>query len=138
MRLVRIVAALVLSFAAAGAASAQDEVVRELQRKARATEKDAGFCARVAEGLPRLDQAHVRARINEMLSRADGEGATLLFATGDPAPTPQMCFYFVFQPAAMKGGKKCRESAIFGCVAGRECRLKADQPICEVRPGTWD
>lgn len=130
--------ALAAEFAAGSAALAQDEITRELQRKARANEQDGGFCARVAAGLPRLDQGQVRARLNEMLSRADAEGATLLFVTGDPAPTPPMCFYFAFQPAALKNGRKCRDSAIFGCVTGRDCRFKADQPICEVRPGVWD
>src|SRR5688572_20630174 len=38
---------------AAGPAAAQDEIAREIQRKARAKERDEGFCQRAAERLER-------------------------------------------------------------------------------------
>lgn len=130
--------ALAAGFAAAGAALAQDDVVRELQRKAKANEQDNGYCASVAASLQRLEREQVPARLNQLLSRADGEGAALLFASGGKGPEPIMCFYFVFQPASPRDGKKCRDSAIFGCVGGRDCRTRADNPICEKSPGVWD
>jgi len=121
----------------AGTAAAQDDIARELQRKAKAKERDEGFCQKAAERLERFGQAHVRARLNEMLSRADGDVVTMLFLSEEASPA-QTCFYFVFQPAAMKGGKKCRASVIFGCIIGRDCRVRDDQSICELRPGHWD
>jgi hypothetical protein len=138
MRHVRIVClALAAWFAAAATAAAQDDIVRELQRKARAKEMDDGFCERASERLERLGQAHVRARLNEMLSRDDGDSVMMLFVSEEALPAPT-CLHIVFQPAAMKNGKKCRASTIFGCVIGRDCRMSADQPICEKAPGVWD
>ena len=126
-----------LSAAPPAAAQAQDEIMRELQRKARAKELDEGFCEQASQRLERLGQPHVRARLNEMLSRDDGETFTMLFVSEEATPAPT-CIYLVFQPATMKGGKKCRASIIYGCVTGRGCRMEADQPICEKSPGVWD
>jgi len=128
--------ALIVGFA--GAAAAQDDIAREIQRKAKAKELDEGFCDRAAERLERLGQPHVRERLNEMLSRNDAEPFTMVFVSDEPPPVPRTCFYFIFSPAATKGGQKCRDSAIFGCLAGRDCRTRADQKICEKRPGIWD
>jgi len=121
----------------AASAAAQDEIIRELQRKARAKDMDEGFCERASERLERLGQPHVRARLNELLSRDDGETITMLFVSEEATPA-QTCVYLVFQPAARKGGKKCRASTVFGCKIGRGCRMSADQPICEKAPGVWD
>src|SRR6185369_8376636 len=121
----------------AASAAAQDDIAQELQRKARAKELDEGFCERASERLERFGQPHVRARLNELFARSDSEPVTLLFVSEEAAPAP-ICLYLVFEPAAMKGGKKCRASTIFGCVTGRGCRMSADQPICEKAPGVWD
>jgi hypothetical protein len=140
MRRVSLVLFASLAFVAAtaGAAAAQDAIAQELQRKAKAKDLDEGFCERAAERLERLGQQHVRARLNEMLSRNDAEPFTMLFVSDEPPTVPRTCFYFIFSPAKMKGGKKCRDSAIFGCLAGRDCRTRTDQQICEVKPGIWD
>ena len=124
--------------AAAGATAAQEDVIRELQRKAQANEKDDGYCAGIAGGLQRLEQAQVRARLNDMLSRSDTETVTIIFASGGKAGQPIMCFYLTFQHAFTREGKKCRDSAVYGCVGGRDCRTKHDDPICEKSPGVWD
>ena len=129
---------LAASLGAAAPAAAQDDVIRELQKKARAGEKDDGWCANVAASLPRLEQAEVRARLNELLSHEYAEGASILFVTGEPAPLPPMCYFLSFRPVAMKNGKRCRDSSMFRCVSGKDCAFKADQPICEVRTGVWD
>jgi hypothetical protein len=135
-RAVGLCLALIVCFAA-GAAFAQDEVAREIQRKARAKERDEGFCQRAAERLERFGQQHVRARLNEMLSRADGETVTMVFLSEEAVPA-QTCIYLVFGPAAMKGAQKCRPTQVFGCIIGRDCRMKTDDQICEKRPGIWD
>lgn len=131
-------AVLLICFAAAAPAAAQDQIASELQRKARAGEKDDGFCGRVAGNLGHLDDKQVRARINELLSRSGTEAATMLFVTGGRGGQPIMCFFFVFQPSVPRQGKRCRDSEVFGCVGGRDCYLKNDEPICEVKPGVWD
>ena len=122
---------------AAGPAAAQDEIVRELQRKARAKERDEGFCQRAAERLERFGQQHVRARLNELLSRAEGETVTMVFLSEEAVPA-QTCIYLVFKPVAMKGGQKCRATEVYGCIIGRDCRVKTDDSICEKKPGIWD
>jgi hypothetical protein len=122
---------------AAGSAAAQDDIARELQRKARAKERDEGFCQRAAERLERFGQQHVRARLNEWLSRADGEVVTMMFLSEEAVPA-QTCIYLVFKPAAMKGGQKCRATEVYGCIIGRDCRMKTDDAICEKKPGIWD
>jgi hypothetical protein len=73
-----------------------------------------------------------------LFGRVDAEPFTMLFVSDEPPTVPRTCFYFVFSPAKMKGGKKCRDSAIFGCLAGRDCRTRTDQQICEMKPGIWD
>jgi uncharacterized protein (DUF3084 family) len=128
---------LVLLAGLAAPAAAQDEMARELQRKAKAKERDEGFCQRAAERLERFGQQHVRARLNEMLGRADGETVTMMFLSEEAVPT-QTCIYLVFHPAAMKGGLKCRRTEVYGCPIGRDCRSKTDDVICEKKPGIWD
>lgn len=122
----------------ADTAAAQDEIARELMRKAKAKDLDEGYCDKAAERLERMGQQHVRARLNEMLSRDHSEPYAMLFVTDEPPTVPRTCFYFAFTPVKMKGGKKCRDSAIYGCLAGRDCRMRTNQQICEVRPGIWD
>jgi hypothetical protein len=129
--------ALVAWLGAAAGASAQDDIAQELRRKARAKELDEGFCEKASEKLERLGQPHVRARINEIFARSDSDVVTLLFVSDEAVPA-QTCIYIVFHPAAMKGGKKCRASEIYGCTKGRGCRMSTEQPICEKAPGVWD
>ena len=119
-------------------AAAQDEIARELVRKAKAKDLDEGFCDRAAERLERMGQQHVRERLNEMLSRNEAAPYAMLFVTDEPPTVPRTCFYFEFSPVKMKGGKKCRDSAIYGCLVKRDCRTRLDQQICEVKPGIWD
>ncbi|MFO0988415.1 MAG: hypothetical protein U1F37_13770 [Alphaproteobacteria bacterium] len=119
-------------------AAAQDEIARELVRKAKAKDLDEGFCDRAAERLERMGQQHVRERLNEMLSRNEAEPYTMMFVTDEPPTVPRTCFYFEFSPVKMKGGKKCRDSAVYGCLVKRDCRTRLDQQICEVKPGVWD
>jgi hypothetical protein len=136
-----VLACLVALIAAAGpapTAMAQDAIARELVRKAKAKDLDEGFCEKAAERLERMGQQHVRERLNEMLSRNDSEPYTMLFVTDEPPTVPKTCFYFEFSPVKMKGGKKCRASAIYGCLVKRDCRTRMDQEICEKSPGIWD
>ncbi len=121
-----------------GAAAAQDDIARELQRKAKAKDLDEGFCERAAERLERMGQQHVRARLNEMLAQNETEPYRMVFVTDEPPTVPKTCFYFEFSAVKMKDGKKCRDSAIYGCLVGRDCRTRIDQPICEVKPGVWN
>lgn len=121
-----------------GPAAAQDEIARELVRKAKAKDLDEGFCDKAAERLERMGQQHVRERLNEMLSRNDSEPYTMLFVTDEPPTVPRTCFYFTFSAAKMKDGKKCRDSAIYGCLVKHDCRTRLDQQICEKSPGVWD
>ena len=138
MRLALILCTLLAAWLGEAApAAAQDEIIRELQRKARAKELDEGFCERASERLERLGQPHVRARLNEVFARSDSEPFAMLFVSEEALPK-SACFYLVFDPATVKGGKKCRASTIFGCVSGRDCRMSANQPICEKAPGIWD
>ena len=119
-------------------AAAQEGIARELVRKAKAKDLDEGFCEKAAERLERMGQQHVRERLNEMLSRNDAEPYAMLFVTDEPPTVPKTCFYFEFSPVKMKGGQKCRDSAVYGCLVGRDCRTRTNQPICEKRPGIWD
>lgn len=120
------------------AAVAQDDIARELVRKAKAKDLDEGFCDKAAERLERMGQQHVRERLNEMLSRNEAEPYTMLFVTDEPPTVPKTCFYFEFSAVKMKGGKKCRDSMIYGCLVKRDCRTRMDQQICEKSPGIWD
>ena len=142
MRTIGVLAlALAAWIACPGPAAAQDNaqaVARELERKARAGEADNGFCLRVAPQLERLDRAAAGARLNQLLSRADGEGASLLFAVSDAPSGEPVCALLVFRAAAMRDGRKCRPSLVFACIPGRDCRAKTDDQICEMKPGQWD
>ena len=139
MRRALMLCLVLLAGLAAPAAAQHDEIARELQRKAKAKERDEGFCQRAAERLERFGQQHVRARLNEMLTRADGETVTMMFLSEEAVPV-QTCIYLVFHPAAMKGNMKCRRTEIYGCPMGRDrdCRSKVDDVICEKKPGLWD
>ncbi len=138
MRRAVILCLAMLGLAAADTVAAQDNIARELQRKAKARELDEGYCERAAERLERMGQPHVRARLNEMLARNDGEPYTMVFVSDEPPPLPKTCFYLIFSPVVMKGGMKCRDSVIYGCITGRDCRVNTGQSICEKRPGIWD
>jgi hypothetical protein len=122
---------------AAGTAAAQEEIAREIQRKARAKDRDDGFCQRAAERLERFGQQHVRERLNELLSRDAGETVRMVFLSEEAIPA-QTCIYLVIGPATRKGGKNCRPTEVYGCIIGRDCRMKTDDAICEKRPGIWD
>jgi hypothetical protein len=122
---------------AAGTAAAQDDIAREIQRRAKAKAADEGFCQRAAERLERFGQQHVRARLNEMLSRDDGETVRMVFLSEEAVPA-QTCIVLVIGPATMKAGMKCRATEVYGCIIGRDCRMKTDDAICEKRPGIWN
>jgi hypothetical protein len=122
---------------AAGSAAAQEEVARELERKARAGEKDEGFCARVGADLVRLTRPQAAEQLNRLLARPDQNPASLVFVMAD-APSGAACAYLAFQPATMRNGQKCRPAQVFVCIINQDCRAKLDDAICEVRPGVWD
>ncbi|MCW5774072.1 MAG: hypothetical protein KIT16_20680 [Rhodospirillaceae bacterium] len=125
----------------AAPALAQGNPVRDLLRKARAGEADAGFCRSVAGRLPALTDPQLRGRIGTLLSNApDREERNLVFAMREvPNGGPMLiCLYFEFGPAAVQNGKKCRPTRIYACVDGRECSAKTDDSICEQKPGEWD
>lgn len=123
---------------AAAQDAARNAVARELERKARAGEQDNGFCLREAPKLERLDRPAAGARLNQLLSRSDSEGASLLFVVSDAPSGEPVCALLTFRAAAMRDGKKCRPSLVFACIPGRDCRAKTDDQICEMKPGQWD
>ena len=129
--------------AAAGAAPAwaqQQEaaIARELERKARAGEQDAGYCARIGRNLVRLTREQAAAHLNRLLARPDQQSASLVYVIADLPSGAPACAYLAFQPVGMRGGRKCRPSDLFVCIAGEDCRAKLDEAICEVKPGLWD
>ncbi|HEY7607989.1 MAG TPA: hypothetical protein VIF14_02075 [Alphaproteobacteria bacterium] len=114
------------------------EIARELERKARAGEADAGFCVRASANLVRLTREQAASHLNRLLARPDQAPASLVYVIADlPNGTPA-CAYLAFQPVGSRDGKKCRPTQTFVCIAGRDCRAKLDDAICEVRPGLWD
>ena len=125
-------------FAAAAAlttsATAQD-AAGELIRRARASEKDNGFCA--GASLEKIGEDKVQPRINQLLSANDNE-ARMAFVLVDKDAKPSMCFVFIFKAAAMKDSKKCRETEVHACDPSGDCASKANDAICEVKPGEWD
>jgi hypothetical protein len=122
---------------AAGPAAAQDDIARELERKARAGEQDEGFCARTSGDLVRLTRPQAAEQLNRLLARPDQNTASLVFIMAD-VPGGAACAYLTFQPATTRDGRKCRPTHVFVCITGQDCRAKLDDAICEVRPGVWD
>lgn len=134
--MLRIAVALVAILSAAAPAVAQEPVARELERKARASEADGGYCARAGRSLVRMTREQLAERLHVLLARPDQDRASLVFVASDRGEEPA-CAYFAFEPATMRDGKKCRPARVFVCIAGRDCRANFDHAICEVRPGKW-
>jgi hypothetical protein len=119
-------------------ATAQDDVAREIERKARAGEQDDGFCARSSTNLVRLTRAQAAEVLNRLLARPDQARARLVFIMADLPSGAPACAYLHFDPVTTRDGKKCRPAQTYVCITGQDCRAKLDDAICEVRPGTWD
>lgn len=134
MRAIALAIAVVLTCATG--ASAQQDVARELERKARAGEQDGGYCARAGRGLPKLTREQLAERLHVLLARPDQNRAALVFVASDRGDEPA-CAYFAFEPATTRDGKKCRPAHVFVCIAGQDCRANFDYAICELRPGKW-
>jgi hypothetical protein len=130
--------ALAALFAASTPVAAQDQIAREIERKARTGEPDGGFCARASADLVRLTREQAAEHLNRELARPDQQSASIVFVMADLPGGASACAYLAFRPVTMRGGKKCRPSESFLCIAGRDCRAKLDDAICEVRPGVWD
>jgi len=130
--------ALAALFAASAPVAAQDQIAREIERKARAGEPDGGFCARAGADLVRLTREQAAEHLNRELARPDQQSASIVFVMADLPGGASACAYLAFRPVTMRDGKKCRPSESFLCIAGRDCRAKLDDAICEVRPGVWD
>jgi hypothetical protein len=122
---------------AAASAVAQEDVARELERKARVGEQDGGFCARAGADLVRLTRPQAAEQLNRLLARPDQQRASLVFIMAD-VPQGAACAYLAFQPVTTRDGKKCRPTQTFVCITGQDCRAKLDDAICEIRPGVWD
>jgi hypothetical protein len=120
----------------AAGASAQQDIARELERKARAGEQDGGYCARAGRGLAKLTREQLAERLHVLLARPDQDRAALVFVASDRGEEPA-CAYFAFEPATTRDGKKCRPAQVFVCTAGQDCRANFDHAICELRPGKW-
>ena len=134
----RILATAVLAFVAAAApASAQQNVARELERKARAGEQDGGYCGRVSRTLVKYTREQLAERLHTLLARPDRERASLVFVVTDRPDGEPACTLFAFEPVTTRDGKKCRPAHVFVCIAGRDCRSDFEHAICEVRPGKW-
>ncbi len=132
---IAVVAALMLSAAALPATAAAQDAAAELMRKAKAGEKDNGFCA--GSGLERVEFGQVQARINRLLAQSDAP-VRLTVAVFQQGGSDTICFHFVFAPPAQREGKKCRATESYGCRAGADCLAPKADFICEVRPGEWD
>lgn len=130
--------ALAVLFAASAPVAAQDQIAREIERKARAGEPDGGFCARASADLVRLTREQAAEHLNRALARPDQQSASIVFVMADLPGGASACAYLAFRPVTVRDGKKCRPSESFLCIAGRDCRAKLDDAICEVRPGVWD
>lgn len=119
-------------------AAAQDAIAREIERKARAGEQDAGFCARASADLVRLTRVQAAEHLNRLLARPDQQSASIVFVMADLPGGASACAYLAFLPVTTRDGKRCRPSSSYVCIVGRDCRAKLDDSICEVRPGLWD
>jgi hypothetical protein len=118
-------------------ASAQQDIARELERKARAGEQDGGYCARAGRGLAKLTREQLAERLHVLLARPDQARASLVFVVTDRPDGEPACTYFAFEPVTTRDGKKCRPAHVFVCIAGQDCRADFDHAICELRPGKW-
>jgi len=136
MRFISIAAA--SFFAGLGPAAAQEEITRELERKARAGEQDRGFCARVSPDLVRLTRQQAAEQLNRLLARPGQQSASIVFIMADLPNGGTACAYLAFAPVTTRDGKKCRSAQTFVCITGQDCRAKLDDAICEVKPGLWD
>lgn len=129
--------ALLAVLAGTSSASAQQDVARELERKARAGEADGGYCARVGRGLVKLTREQLAERLHRLLARPDQDRASLVFVVTDRPEGEPACTYFGFEPVTTRDGKKCRPARVFVCVTGQDCRYDFGHAICEHRPGKW-
>jgi hypothetical protein len=131
-------AASVLAVAPTLAQGDERSVAREIERKARAGEADAGYCLRASANLVRLTREQAATHLNRLLARPDQATASLVYVVADLPNGAQACAYLAFQPVGSRDGKKCRPVQTFVCIAGQDCRAKLDDAICEVKPGLWD
>ena len=127
-----------LLFATVAPAAAQEDIARELERRARAGEQDSGYCARAGADLVKLTRRQAAEQLNRLLARPDRQAASIVFVMSDLPNGGAACAYIAFRPVTPRDGKKCRPADTFACVAGRDCRAKLDDAICEIRPGVWD
>lgn len=135
MRLIAFAVAALL--AAVAPASAQQDITRELERKARAGEQDGGYCGRVSARLVKFTREQLAERLHTLLARPDQNRASLVFVVTDRPDGEPACTLFAFEPATTRDGRKCRPARVFVCIAGRDCRADFDHAICELRPGKW-
>lgn len=136
MRRLPVLAAAVFSLLTAvppNVAQAQDAGA-ELMRKAKAAEKENGFCA--SAGIERIPFAQIQAKLNQTLSQSDAAVRVTWLVAQDGGQT--MCFHFTFAPPAQRDGKKCRATETYGCLVGGECNTAPGDFICEKSPGEWD
>ena len=122
-------------------AQAQDPVLaiaREIERKGRAAEQDAGFCVRASADLVRLTREQAAIQLSRLLTRPDQQSASLVYVIADLPSGALACAYLAFRPAGLRDGKKCRPANSFVCIAGQDCLAKLGDAICEVKPGVWD
>jgi hypothetical protein len=115
-------------------AGAQDAAA-ELLRKAKAGEKDNGFCA--GAGLEKFGFGQVQAKLNQLLSQSDAP-QRVTWAVTEESGARTFCFHFTFAAPAQREGKKCRATETYACIAGGECKVQAADFICEKSPGQWD
>ena len=116
----------------------QEEIAREIERKARAGQPDAGFCASAGADLVKLTRQQAAEQLNRLLARPDQQPASIVFVMSDLPNGASACAYLAFRPVTTRDGKRCRPAETFLCIAGQDCRAKLDDAICEVRPGVWD
>ncbi len=136
MRLIAL--AIVAAIAGHSSALAQDDIARELERKARAGEQDRGYCAQASADLVKLTRPQAAEQLNRLLARPDQQGAGLVFVMSDLPDGALACAYLAFRPVTTRDGKRCRPASTFICVVGQDCRATLYDAICEVRPGVWD
>ena len=130
--------ALAAATAVVAPAAAQENIAREIERRARAGEQEGGYCARAGADLVKLTRQQAAEQLNRLLARPDQQAASIVFVMSDLPNGGAACAYIAFRPVTTRDGKKCRPADTFACVAGQDCRAKLDDAICEVRPGVWD
>jgi hypothetical protein len=132
------IGALCIAAPAAAEMRSQEEIAREIERKARAGEQDAGFCARVGADLVKLTRQLAAEQLNRLLARPDQQPASIVFVMSDLPNGGSACAYLAFRPVTTRSGKRCRPADSFLCIVGQDCRAQLDGAICQVRPGVWD